>query len=1569
MTNYYNQTDARSITVFGETSIIVNQIPAQTTYDSTNSLNISIYYQDTLRSTGISGAIILIDVEGANYVTNIYDYGNGYYNITINFADGAFAGYGIFDLDITVNMTNYYNQTDARSITIFGDTSISITKYPDTPIYDSNDVFNITIFYNDTARIQGISGASISIELNSIPYATTIFNYGNGYYNITIDCSDIDFDGYGLFGIRVDINLTNYYNWTDTSFNINVLGLTNYVMVNLTQYNQIVSLNGPIYEAFMGDNITIYMKFNNTVLNSLIAGAIGNLTFNSVNYLNYSDVNGLYSWEINTENLSPGSYQFTVKFNKDNYYNQSVVYDFDINIINTSIVVDIVYDDGGMLPEAGGVYTSQGLSNITVRVTYWDDNHTYIIDNAMGNLTADVVIFGTPQLDFVSNITQSNGQAWFLTNSSGYDSPGDYEVTITFWKKNYYISTILFNISIVTNNASAALQSINQTGGITAAYFNGTHYIIYRNYNTTIRAVYLDNESAPIVGANALFTVRRGLTLVYNKTIQTDTNGEVNFTAFTYNMTIGIYTLRITFSYPDYVSRQVSVLVSLIYIPTNGSIYNVTQISHLNNLVSVNLTYTAVNNTFTGIMKYDVTVNFTYGDYYVNNEWINDGTMKLVFNSQTYYDMAGWNGIYSITIPTKDLNGTFIVSITMYKPNWANVTFSFNLTIITISTALSVAEPPTFATFTSGERFNFTVFYEDTLNTTGLDIATLYYSLNGASYQSGFTPNGTQGYYYLEIDCSSFAIWGVMNITIMAGKHQFSNSSTIYYFRVNGETSLYVVSPLIWSKYLSTEKFNIIIYFNDTIKNTPILNAIITYDINGTDYYSVNAIGGGLYNITIFNWQVLGYGYMQVNINANKSNYVNNTVVFYYYLYNATTQSAYSNSLYQIRGANITLTVDYLWNDSTPISGASLEAISIVGSFGYYLHDNGDGTYGLILDTSAVSGSSTAYTISFNISSIFNESQEYTFFLTIWNRTNYIVNGISQPVYAVADSGPIWYIYYGDNVIINISYIDIDNANALISNAWCNLTLYNGTGTLDTNLTTTDIGSYYFNLLNTNNLYTGMYNIDIHLNTTLFNVTIGTFQLEIRTCNVSWALVNVTQYHRIVDTAPPIQIYYGDNISIYLNLRNLYTGINLTGAFGNLTIGGVNHIDNDLDGDGLYIFLDLNTSSLGIGFHSINISFVLLNYQNTTFNINIEVIARLVYISLVELPTAAYPGYQMRISFLLINYFTGDPISGEQLTLRIDWGTPSASISASAIGLAYTDDYTRITNSSGIALFAITVPLDAVKVEILFLNYSGSGTFAPFTFPSFSITLETEPPSPPPEGPDIMMIIILALVGIVGVLVVVVVVKGRGGKKVKIKGASAKEIAAKKIEVLEEALYEVTIEEKQENMKEFEKEGKALAEAGDYAQAVQKIRQAGELASELFKSGVTKASADVKRLSSLYNKYLAEAKPKKELAVKTVVIEEEEPEEAVFKAAPAVEPEGVEAIPEQIKDQVESIVLKLLYREKSIKTQKLLVDKVLEIAIAEKITVSEKNVKQIIDQMRKDKKVKFSQKEGWKIQI
>lgn len=77
-------------------------------------------------------------------------------------------------------------------------------------------------------------------------------------------------------------------------------------------------------------------------------------------------------------------------------------------------------------------------------------------------------------------------------------------------------------------------------------------------------------------------------------------------------------------------------------------------------------------------------------------------------------------------------------------------------------------------------------------------------------------------------------------------------------------------------------------------------------------------------------------------------------------------------------------------------------------------------------------------------------------------------------------------------------------------------------------------------------------------------------------------------------------------------------------------------------------------------------------------------------------------------------------------------------------------------------------------------------------------------------------------------------------------------------------------------------------------------------------------------------------------------------------------------IPAETVENIERIVLKILYnkKEKAIKSTNLLVERVLAITFEEKIAISEKNIKLIINKMDQENKIQFSQsKGGWKIKI
>lgn len=107
----------------------------------------------------------------------------------------------------------------------------------------------------------------------------------------------------------------------------------------------------------------------------------------------------------------------------------------------------------------------------------------------------------------------------------------------------------------------------------------------------------------------------------------------------------------------------------------------------------------------------------------------------------------------------------------------------------------------------------------------------------------------------------------------------------------------------------------------------------------------------------------------------------------------------------------------------------------------------------------------------------------------------------------------------------------------------------------------------------------------------------------------------------------------------------------------------------------------------------------------------------------------------------------------------------------------------------------------------------------------------------------------------------------------------------------------------------------------------------------------------------------------KKVELKTIVIEQSELDNEINKLNLEQQKKESLLIPSKIKKQIEKIVLKILYKEKSVKTLKLLNDKVLESAAEQKVTVSEKVINLIINQMNKIGKIEFTQKEGWKIKI
>jgi hypothetical protein len=105
---------------------------------------------------------------------------------------------------------------------------------------------------------------------------------------------------------------------------------------------------------------------------------------------------------------------------------------------------------------------------------------------------------------------------------------------------------------------------------------------------------------------------------------------------------------------------------------------------------------------------------------------------------------------------------------------------------------------------------------------------------------------------------------------------------------------------------------------------------------------------------------------------------------------------------------------------------------------------------------------------------------------------------------------------------------------------------------------------------------------------------------------------------------------------------------------------------------------------------------------------------------------------------------------------------------------------------------------------------------------------------------------------------------------------------------------------------------------------------------------------------------------RKKSKIQTIVIEKDQEIDPVVYES--IEEETI-IIPSIIKEKIERIILKILYEEKSVKTLKILIEKVLERANSERIIISEKIINQIIYDLNEEEQIMFTQSEGWKIRI
>jgi len=557
-TYYNNQTSSEIITILAETDAYIVYPAMNDVFDSGDTFDLELYYNDTVQDTGITGATIEYSLGGAPFRSDaaITDFTNGYYNITISASDANFSGYGFKTIDVNINMDYHYNHSESITIKLLGETTpIAAARVPDKAYYTAAETFNISLYYEDSVKSIGVSGATIVIDIGGTTHTPlSMFDYGDGNYEITIDCSDSDFDSYGYFPIRVNVNLTNYYNQTDT---------LNTLIVGNESLTVLAPNSGAVY--IEGQSFDITVEYIDTILSSGIDEA----------HIEYSLDGGSTFWDTPSKitSLGSGRYNITVEVSDGNfteygfvdviidaskqfYENRSTTYNFHrqittqitpLNVVDLGTVIkglNVIYtfnysdtnfkpidsvnwtrlsaedNFGAWLENVGnGNYTIHlDTTNVLVTgVPYVYEFSVYAIGNETQflSLTVDVLIIDTEVIDisFIPEIARNSGlnqSVRFYFNDTTNNLPVLNVSTNNFVVKNYATGTsfntgefwlfdpftngtYILDITMGTRNSGWYTLEVNASKFPNYAYtlFNITFY--YRGNYTDINLISLSD--------------------------------------------------------------------------------------------------------------------------------------------------------------------------------------------------------------------------------------------------------------------------------------------------------------------------------------------------------------------------------------------------------------------------------------------------------------------------------------------------------------------------------------------------------------------------------------------------------------------------------------------------------------------------------------------------------------------------------------------------------------------------------------------------------------------------------------------------------------------------------------------------------------------------------------------------------------------------------------------------------------------------------------------------------------------------------------------------------------------
>jgi len=267
-----------------------------------------------------------------------------------------------------------------------------------------NEIFNITVYYENSSTLIGIAGATVNLLVggtNLYPLVPA----ASGYYTYNLNTATLDL---GLNLLQVNASYPDHADQT--------ILITVFVESRATLLSR--NHTGSTYITPWGTDFVLTFTFSDNVTGSPvgISDATTDVTYSGLkgNYSTVNNLDGTYTITFNGGDLE-ATYYITITFTRVNYTSQSQYYEFTIREIWTQsfgfanpssvpwgdlVNITLNYDDLDNLV---------GISGATISFS-WQDNQTddyWIVDNLDGSysITLNTTKIAAGTVNFILEFT------------------------------------------------------------------------------------------------------------------------------------------------------------------------------------------------------------------------------------------------------------------------------------------------------------------------------------------------------------------------------------------------------------------------------------------------------------------------------------------------------------------------------------------------------------------------------------------------------------------------------------------------------------------------------------------------------------------------------------------------------------------------------------------------------------------------------------------------------------------------------------------------------------------------------------------------------------------------------------------------------------------------------------------------------------------------------------------------------------------------------------------------------------------------------------------------------------